>query len=383
RRPEEGAGANRSIAYGEVGAGATTAPADQSTTAVPVAVGVSGSPSGRTEPGVTDLAGDGSGSVRSPVVPSLLTGSPAAAGTGIVAPASGVPASGVPAAVKPAPRRARPGPWTAGPTERGFQPGDLVCGQCGEGNLPNRYFCRRCGASLVEAESYKLSRLDAWRLRRHQSREARHVLLAGERPRARRNLVGGEGGGWFSSGLVKVLAAAVVVLAILSLAGPWAPTIQHHVKSWKTSIVRAVHPTYDPVHPVVATATSSAPGHGPALAIDGLANTYWATASTGDGVGQVLTVAFAQPVSIDRVGFLLGAAGSPQAYLSQPRPQIVHLAFSDGSSKDLTLQDTAKFQAFSVHARKVTEMQMTVSAVYSSSVGTHASLAEIEFFQLK
>lgn len=305
----------------------------------------------------------------------LPAGAPTGASTGVE-----LMVNGVPAAVKPAPTRPRGIARTSIHTERVIVPGDLVCGRCGEGNDPSRYFCRRCGLALAGAPTYQLSRFDAWRLRRRQHRAARRVLLAGERPKLRRGLVGGEGGGWLTSGVAKVLGGAIVVLAILSLVGPFAPGIQSQIKQWKKDISQAVNPTYNPVHPVVATATSEAPGHPASLAIDGLDNTYWATGPSGSGVGQTLTVAFAQPVNIDRVGLLIGASGTPQAYLGQPRPQLVHLAFSDGTSKDVSLKDSGAFQAFAVKAHNVTIMQLTISAIYASPLGQNCAITEVELF---
>lgn len=288
-----------------------------------------------------------------------------------------------PAAVLPGVARPRVVTRAPGAAERTVLPGDLVCGYCGEGNTASRHFCRRCGSALEEALFYEPTRWQAWWLRRRHRRDARRVLLAGQRPRERRHSFGGEGGGWVMSVLTKVLMVAVVALAVLSLVGPYAPAIQSRIKQWKSQITGAVHPLYNPVHPVAASATSSAPGHPAGMAIDNLANTYWATSATNSGIGQTIVITFAKPVKIDRVGFLIGAAGTPQSYLSEPRPEIVHLAFSDGTSTDLSLQDSAKFQAYGVHARAVTSLQLTISAVYPSPLGQNCSIAEIEFFTLK
>lgn len=291
---------------------------------------------------------------------------------------------GTPGPVRPVVTgRARPVDSRPGAVESPLHDGDIICGQCGTGNVPIRYFCRRCAASLIDAVPYRLTRWQAFRQRRSERRQARRRLRAGQRPKVHRLLVGGEGGGLLAHILVRVVVVALLLTALFTAVGPFAPTLRSTFHGWIDDIGGAIHPTYNPVHPIAATATSFAPGHPPTNAIDGLTTTYWATApSATSGVGQVLTVRFSGPVNIDRVGFLLGATGSAGAYLSEARPSVVHLVFSNGASANLTLTDSSAFQAYEVRADHVTQMQLTVEAVYASPIGHECAIAQIEFFTL-
>ncbi|HZT67008.1 MAG TPA: hypothetical protein VFA11_14565 [Acidimicrobiales bacterium] len=260
---------------------------------------------------------------------------------------------------------------------------DLTCRSCGTGNPAGRHFCRRCAQPLTgEAAPPRMSRWLRYRQGRRQRREAKALLRLGERPRLRRQLIGGTSGGWASSIAVRVMMLGAVAVMALSFIGPYARPIRSHVSSWYTTVRQSVHPTYAPVEPVGATATSALPGHAPLAAIDGESNTYWAAASP-TAVGQGLTISFAKPERIDRIGFLLGAQDQPQNYLTQPRPQVVHLAFSDGTSEDLTLVDQSAFQAFAVKARKASAVHLTVESTFDSPFGHNVAITEVEFFSKK
>jgi hypothetical protein len=282
--------------------------------------------------------------------------------------------------MQPTAVKARPAPKAKAAQPRTVNPGDRICGQCGTGNDPQRKFCNRCGASLKEAEVFTLT---LWQriVRRLRHRKVR---AAGDRPKTRRRLIGGSGPGWLTSTATKIIVVAIIVLVILTLVGPYKKTIRSHAATWYHDAINVVHPSYDPVHPVSATATSQAPGHPPSLAIDGAGNTSWATNAPGAGVGQVLTINFSAPTDIDKVGFLIGDTDNPAAYLTEPRPEIVHLSFVGSSTvKDISLKDTATFQSFTLSASKVASMSIRIDSVYPSAQGQNASLAEVELFSLK
>ncbi len=305
---------------------------------------------------------------------------PAAVQPAAVQPAAVQPAAVQPTAVQPTAVKARPAPKPKATQARVVNPGDRICGQCGTGNDPLRRFCNRCGASLKEAEVFQLT---FWQ---RVMRKLRHrkVRAAGDRPTMRRRLVGGSGPGWLTSTATKIIVVAIIIFAILANVGPYKKTIRHHLSTWYHATVNVVHPTYDPVHPLSATATSAAFGHPASLAIDGAANTSWATNAPGSGAGQSLTINFSAPTDIDKVGFLIGDTDAPQAYLSEPRPELLHVSYAGSkATKDINLKDTAAFQTFTLTATKVTSMVIRIDSVYPSAQGQNASLAEVELFSLK
>jgi hypothetical protein len=143
-----------------------------------------------------------------------------------------------------------------------------------------------------------------------------------------------------------------------------------------------VHPKYNPVHPFAATATTAARGHPAANTIDGAVNTSWQTNSAGSGVGQSLTIRLAAASNLDEIGFLNGDQDTPSAYLTEPRPEKIHLTAVGAHpyTKDLTLKDTATFQTFTIRAKDAASLIITVDSVYPSDQGTHAAIAEVELF---
>jgi len=316
----------------------------------------------------------------------------AASATSAVAPAAAATAPVQPAAVKPAAVKARPVHRAKAAPSRVINPGDLVCGQCGEGNDANRKFCRRCGASLQEAAVFNLP----WYRRVWRSLTTRKPKAAGERPHARRRMVGGSGPGWLTTGVKWLIVGVVAIVIILAFVGPWKNSIRHHSSRYYHDALNDVHPTYTPIHPPLslASASSSAPGHPAQNAIDEATNTCWQTGRSGDGVGQSLTIRLAAVTDIDKIGFINGDQDSdPTSYLSEPRPELVHITFEGPPVAgpgprhpyvyvtNITLKDVQSFQTFTVSAKKVNALTISIDSVYPSGQGNHAAIAEVELFR--
>lgn len=253
---------------------------------------------------------------------------------------------------------------------------DVGCRTCGTGNEAGRYFCRRCGTALdVPPPPPRVSRWERRHLERAGRREARHQLDLGGRPKAKRQAVGGIAGGWITSLAAKMFLGVGIVFAGLSMAGPFAQPIRNTLTGWYHDVRRTIAPEYVPINPVGATASSAVPSHPALAAIDGQTNTYWAAA--GPPVGEALTIAFGSRVDVDQVGFLIGIQGAN--YLNQPRPQLLHLTFNDGSTADISLVDSSSFQTFKVHARHASQVQIVVESAYQSAVGQNVAMSEVEF----
>jgi hypothetical protein len=281
--------------------------------------------------------------------------------------------------VKPSAVKARPTPRAKVAPTREINPGDLICGGCGEGNDPSRRFCRRCGASLQQAAVFALPWYKRW-WRRLTQRKTRQ---AGDRPRVRRRAFGGSGPGWLTSSVTKVILAAVAVIVVLSLVGPWHDSIHHRINRYYHNVLNVVHPTYNPIHPNGAIATSSAPGHPAALAIDGASNTSWWTGGRGTGVGQSLTLGLESPTNVDKIGFLIGDQDSQGNFLKEGRPSEVLLRFLGAHpySKKLTFNDSPSFQSYTLGAKDATRLIITIETVIPAQRGSHAAIAEVELFK--
>lgn len=324
--------------------------------------------------------------------PSISEPAPAAAQE---VPASTVPASApapseasVPTAHQPAAHqpavahRQRTTPHAPEAPSRTVKPGDLICGQCGEGNDPGRRFCRRCGASLVEAVVVKTP----WWHRFLRRRKLK--VKAGERPERRHGRAARA-----TSGLVRVVVIAAVVAALALVAVPKIGPIKNPVNKWvvaqKNTLRKKLRPKFEPVRPTAAVASSEDAAHPAALAIDGKSNTYWSVGvqAPAEGSGQFMVVSFDKPITLSRIGFTIGAITKAENFLTQPRPAGVHVVLADAKgvqvgTKDVTLSDTPKFQAFRLSGRDVSKIQIQITGVNRSPEGGHqASVAEVEFFK--
>jgi hypothetical protein len=259
------------------------------------------------------------------------------------------------------------------PTRR--HPGDLICGQCGEGNDPIRHFCRRCGNSLDEALVVRLP----WYRRFFNRLFGARTREAGWRP----HRVGPPNVMGMVWRIVRLAIAAIIVVALLAfvLIPSFHNLVVDRVTTGITSVRKIVHPNYDPIYPIGASASTAIAGHPPTLAIDRFTNTYWA-ALPSDRT-PTLVLRFAGPQDLAEIGFTSGASGTAPTdqFLAQPRPHQVHLVFSDGTTQDLTLTDSEKAQFNPITARAVTFVEIHVLSVWPTAGAPPSSVAitEVEF----
>ncbi len=310
---------------------------------------------------------------------------PVLAGVGAPSAPSAVPAGSVdepisrrPTSIAPVVARPRPGPRTMEPPTR-RHPGDLICGQCGEGNDPTRHFCRRCGSSLDEAIMVRLP----WYRRFFNRLFGVRTREAGWRPRrvGPPNVMGG---------VMRIVRLAIVALLAVGIVAfllipPFRNLVVNKVTAGVTSIRKVVHPNYDTIYPVAATATSQTAGHAAALTIDRTSNSYWAAIATDKSPQLVFT--FSEPQDLAEILFRSGAPGAqPSDFLSQPRPKAVHIIFTDAKGKlitatDITLTDQEGSQFYTIDAKQTTTARIQVQSVYPATGATRSSaaIAEVEF----
>ena len=284
------------------------------------------------------------------------------------------PLSRRPTSVAPAIARPRTGPRTMEqPTRR--HPGDLICGQCGEGNDPTRHFCRRCGSELAEAVVIALP----WYRRLLNRVFPGRKREAGWRPKR----VGAPNVTGMFMRVVRLAIVALLLVGLLAfvLVPPFHNLVVAKVTSGFTALRKTVHPNFDPVYPVAASATSSTPAHPAKLAIDRTLGTYWA-ASAADKA-PVLVLQFSGPVDLAEIGFTSGASGtSPNdAFLGQPRPHLVHLVFSNRYTTDISLSDKDAAQFNPIDAKQVTSVEIHVMSVYApvGPAPSAVTVTEVEF----
>jgi hypothetical protein len=284
-----------------------------------------------------------------------------------------------PAAVRPREEYRPPGPVVPEPSPEP-EPGELICDQCGRGNRAEANFCRNCGASLAGAA---IARQPPW-WRRLLGRRGR-TYQAGERRRRGTNANTGLQRVQHGSYRVARLLGLLATLGIVSVAAIRGDVVGHS-RDGIDWIRRTLFPRYEPAIPTRFKASKSLPGHPARLAFDKNRTSFWAEGAAGDGRGQKIVARFDRVVDIARVGFLVGDQSKPQNFVNSPVPHRLRLRFFDRNGKIvgrkvLFLAQKPDFQRFTVEAKDVTRVGVTIVSVYHSPKGHAAAIAEIEFFE--
>jgi hypothetical protein len=178
-------------------------------------------------------------------------------------------------------------------------------------------------------------------------------------------------------------ALGIGVIAI----GPWRSNARRHVQTYIDDARRIVQPHYVKVTPSKIEASSALRNDPPQNAFDGILETYWAEGARGDGEGQSLTVSFAKPTDLSRIGLTLGDQAKPQFFATHPVPKTLELVFynADGAvvkRETVALEQSAAFQKRDAEANAVSRVVITIGSTYPPVKGakTSAAIAEVELF---
>lgn len=269
------------------------------------------------------------------------------------------------------------------------------CQVCGVRNPEGRRFCRSCGAMLHLPTLPAAPHRGWWRRLMDRLFGRRRDFAAGERPTgfrdhhagSRAGAAAGQGaaGAPHRKGLrlprhIK-LGKLAPLLLIAGLAGvglgPARAWVTTEVSSLLGKAKARVNEHYVNVTPVGATADAEK-GHGAGLAIDGLNNTYWASAKHPDGIGDSITVTFASPVDIDQIGILSGA--DAQNFRASARPHELTVSAVGVPNSVLTFDDGGDFQSRGIALRHVATVTFTVKDSYPGQKQHDLAIRDIEFF---
>ncbi len=281
-----------------------------------------------------------------------------------------------PEAQRPAPRRAA----SDGPR-------DLFCGSCGSGNATGRAFCRSCGELLADpVPDARPGWFARWVRPLWPFGRSRDPRGAGERPRSWERHAARQdrrrGLRWPSKVNVGKLA---VPLMVLSLFGLGLSPLRAKATTWAfetyDSVREKIAPELVAVTPAGAVADSAQEGHAAVAAIDQNSSSYWSEAREGPGIGATLSVSFATPTDLARIGITNGATET--AFAQQPRLRTVQVDMVDVAGKPATarleLADTAEFRTYPLAGTAVSELTLTIVDVYPGQEGEDASLTELSF----
>jgi hypothetical protein len=307
-----------------------------------------------------------------------------------------------PAARPPAEEQARrpPRPPSAETPRQQANPGDIFCAACGTPNDPARNYCRSCGNQLnAAAPAPAPVRVSWWRrlLGRGGAAAAAPVPAgtrnaAGAAAGAGRTARGGSIGALNSGAHVaRKFFQVIAILGALGIGviaiGPWRSNARRHVQTYIDDARRIVQPHYVKVTPSKIEASSALRNDPPQNAFDGILETYWAEGARGDGEGQSLTVSFAKPTDLSRIGLTLGDQAKPQFFATHPVPKTLELVFynADGAvvkRETVALEQSAAFQKRDAEANAVSRVVITIGSTYPPVKGakTSAAIAEVELF---
>ncbi|CAN5548340.1 zinc ribbon domain-containing protein [soil metagenome] len=268
----------------------------------------------------------------------------------------------------------------------------LFCSECGTRNAEGKLFCRYCGSGLDIVVPSR-DRRSWWR--KLFSRPVKAPTAAGARPdgfRTRLEVVGATPAATAvkkrrrlrmpSSLPLSRIAPILIVLGLVGIGiGPGRQWATQHLSSVLGQAKAHVSAKYVPVVPLSATASSTAKGHKPALAIDGVIQTWWQSADHPQGIGESITIKFANPVSLDRIGLLSGVAGDK--YRSQARPRTITVTADGKPAGQISFEDKADFQNAALALRGVTTVTFVVTASYPGQAGHAVAVRELQFFELQ
>jgi ribosomal protein L40E len=336
-----------------------------------------------------------------PIAPAATAGAdaPAATAPPTVPPIPVAPPTGV----QPGQEAARPAPIGVQPDREAVRPapvpmtpadqfGGLFCSACGTRNADGRTYCRYCGEAL-DLTVPVATRQRWWQRLFKRKKRAK---TAGERPRrfykkdpqtrrsARRAKLS-TSRYKFASKLNFPLAKITPVLALLSIVGiglgPAHAWVSRQASNlFGTAKNHIQKPSFPPVAPVAATASSAAGGHAANQVIDGFSNTWWQSKGHPDGIGETITVRFAHPADLMKIGLSSGA--DKDHYRADSRPRTFDITIDGKPSGQISFDDKADFQVKGVNLKNVTSLTFVVTAAYPGQDKGHAlAIRELQFFK--
>jgi hypothetical protein len=283
-------------------------------------------------------------------------------------------------AVQPDEEAVRPAPV---PITAPDQHDGLFCSVCGTRNADGRTFCRYCGQPLDITVAVP-KRMRWWQ---RLFRRRKSGPTAGDRPRGFRRREPEPTAGKRRRRRFKLpLSKAAPILMVLSLVGiglgPARNWVSSHVSSLLGTAKNKVSGHYVPVVPLSAAASTSASGHSPKLLIDGVQDTWWQSKGHPDGVGETMTIKFANPVDIGQIGVLSGPKGDK--YRTEARPRTIQITTDGKPHGQVSFDDKADFQHARVSLHNVSSITLVVTAAYPGQGGHHAiAIRELQFFEFK
>ena len=261
------------------------------------------------------------------------------------------------------------------------------CPRCGTDNPPELRFCRKCGLEFSPPrqatawDAQPRPRVPWWRriFGGHRTPAERAALRAYRHSLPMRYRL-------IRAGVALVVALLVVAVGLAVRNGDPIGWAQARWYDFKGTVVpvRDITPTLDP------PATED-PAFAAINATDGNEATAWATTWLGTGepkgcgaprTSAALLLTFKVPADLRQLRVRAGLPTADPARLSQHRPRVLELRFSDGQCVTRTVLDSADPQLIALPEElSTTSVRVDVVDVYPVEGATLVALSEIELRQ--
>jgi hypothetical protein len=118
-----------------------------------------------------------------------------------------------------------------------------------------------------------------------------------------------------------------------------------------------------------------------AMAADGWLDTWWAEGADGDGSGEWLKFDFDGTKKLSRGAISMGLDQTESFFKGNNRATKATLTFSDGSTKDITLQDAMGLQEFDLGGVSTSSVQVTFGGIVKGETANDLYVGEVRFWE--
>lgn len=120
--------------------------------------------------------------------------------------------------------------------------------------------------------------------------------------------------------------------------------------------------------------------HAPEKLYDGKLDTNWTEDSSGNGVGEYVVFNFDRTYAVNKLRIYIGSHFNEGVYRQNCRPKAITLAFSDGSTEFVYLEDSYDEQVITFKKFYYTDsIKLTIEEVYTGTKYLDTVIAELDF----
>lgn len=119
-------------------------------------------------------------------------------------------------------------------------------------------------------------------------------------------------------------------------------------------------------------------------ATDGFVDTYWCEntpgkGGPGQGIGEWLRVDLGSAVAVKTMRIAIGNGFDQKSFVHNSRPLVLKAEFSDGSVRELTLEDRPGLQDVDLGGKSLSWVKLTIVKVAEGTRWNDTAIAEVQF----